>query len=946
VAISSGWEAWIDIAGQSRHSGRPAQRLTDRISERRTLDRLIGAVRAGESRVLVLRGEPGIGKTALLDYASSRAANCRVRHMAGVQSEMELAFSGLHQLLAPMLDHLESLPGPQRDALRTTLGLSDEPAPNRLLVGLAVLGLLSDAAGERPLICLVDDVQWLDQASAQVLGFVARRLGAEPIGLVFAARVPGEELAGLPELVVDSLGEKDARTLLDSVLPGSLDARVRDQIVAETGGNPLALLELPRAFSPTELAGGFALPEAVPVTSRIEEGFERRLETLPAQTRLLLRLAAADPTGDSSLLWRAARRLGIPVHATVPAAEAGLVEFGVQVRFQHPLVRSAAYQSASARERREAHNALAEATNPAADPDRRAWHRAAAVTGPDEEVAAELERSADRARARGGLAAAAAFLKRAGTLTADPARRAGRMLAAAEASARAGAFAAALDLLAAAESGLLDELQSARLDLIRGQVAFTSGRGSDAAPLLLEAAKRLRPINLELAREVYLDAWSAANFAEHLAGAIGDLEEVSLAAQALSPPAHPARPADLLLDGLVLLITDGPAAAAPTLRQASSAFASADTPAEVALRWGWLATTANETLWDYDGWRVTARQAQLARDVGALEQLPFLLNVMSMNAVLSGDSATAAALIAEVDTVFEATGSPIPPYAAVMLASFQGREAEASRLIQSTIEETAAGQQGSGATWAYWSAAVLCNGLGRYEEALAAARQASEHGHVYVSVWVLPELIEAAVRTGNTHLAEEALDRLAEFTQAGGTDDGLGIEARSRALLSPAESAEAHYREAISRLTHARRRPELARAHLLFGEWLRRERRRGEAREQLRTACEMLDAMGMEAFAERARRELQAAGEIDARRPAARARGGPPGGWEMLTAQEAQAARLALAGLSNPEIGARLFISARTVQYHLSKVFTKLGISSRTELHRVLPGGQDFGATD
>jgi len=890
-----------------------------------------------------LRGDPGVGKTALLDYLGGRATGCRVEHTAGVQSEMELAFSGLHQLLGPMLDRVESLPAPQRDALRTTFGLSNGSVPDRFLVGLAVLGLLSDVAGERPLVCLVDDVQWLDQASAQVLGFVARRLAAEPLGLVFATRVLGEELAGLPELVVDSLREEDARTLLDSVLPGSLDVRVRDQIVAETQGNPLALLELPRAFSPAELAGGFGLPEAIPLAGRIEESFQRRLESLPAQTRRLLRLAAADPTGDSSLLWRAAGRLGIPVHATAPATEAGLVEFGERVRFRHPLVRSAAYLSASVRERQEAHGALAEATDPAADPDRRAWHRAAAATGPDEEVAAELERSADRARARGGLAAAAAFLKRAAALTADPARRVGRTLAAAEASTRAGAFAEALDLLAAAELGPLDELQSARLDLLRGQVAFTSGRGSEAPPLLLKAAKRLEPLDLELAREVYLDAWSAANFAEHMAGAGGDLQEVSLAARALSPSAHPLYPAGVLLDGLTLLITDGPSAAAPALRQAASAFASADTPVKDVLRWGWLATTANETLWDYGGWRATARQVQLARDEGALDQLPFLLNVMAMDAVLSGNFTAASSLVAEVDTVFEATGSPIVPYAAVMLASLRG-EARAASLIQSTIEETAAGGPGSGATWAYWAASVLGNGLGRHQEALAAARQASEHGHVYVSVWVLPELIEAAVRSKSTRTAEEALDRLAETTQAGGTEDGLGIEARSRALLSAADAAEGHYREAISRLGRAQRRPELARAHLLYGEWLRRERRRGEAREQLRTASDMLDTIGMEAFAERARRELRATGETVAKRPAAGARGSATSAREVLTAQEAQVARLALDGLSNPEVGARLFISARTVQYHLSNVFAKLGISSRVELYRVLPDGWESGA--
>ncbi len=732
------------MATNSRLRGRGTG-LTDRRAECGLLDQLVSAVRAGESRVLVLRGEPGVGKTALLDYLAGRASGCRVVRAAGVQSEMELAFAGLHQLLAQMLDHLEELPVPQRDALRIAFGLSAGPAPDRFLVGLAVLGLVSEAAGERPLICLVDDQQWLDRASAQALGFVARRLAAEPVGLVFAARVRGDDVAGLPELVVEGLSAGHARALLSSALAGSLDAQVRDQIVAETRGNPLALLELPRGLTPGELAGGFGLPGARPLDVRIEDSFRRQLEALPGPTRRLLQLAGADPSGDVLLVWRAAGRLGIPVQAGAPAAEAGLAEFGARVRFRHPLLRSAAYRSASLRERQEAHGALAEATDPAADPDRRAWHRAAAAAGPDETVAAELERSAGRAQARGGLAAAAAFLERAGLLTADPSRRAGRTLAAAQANLQAGAFDKALELLGTAEAGPLDELQSVRVDLLRGQLAFAQGLGRDAPPLLLKAATRLEPLDPGLARETYLEAWHAAMFAGHLAGA-GDLAEVSRAARALPPPAHPPRPVDLLLDGLALLVTDGLAAAVPTLRQAASAFASPDIPQEEVLRWGWMARDADNRLWDHDNRSVTVRQVQLARDVGALQQLPFLLNRMAQDAVWSGDIAAAASLIAEADAVSEATGSRIAPFAAMMLASFRGREAEAAPLIQSAIEEAAAGGQGVAVTWAHWVAAVLYNGLSRYQEALAAAWQASEHAHVDVSVWALPELIEAAGR--------------------------------------------------------------------------------------------------------------------------------------------------------------------------------------------------------
>jgi DNA-binding CsgD family transcriptional regulator len=785
----------------------------------------------------------------------------------------------------------------------------------------------------------VEDQQWLDRASAQALGFVARRLGADAVGLVFTARVRGDDLAGLPELVVEGLPADHARALLDAVLPGSLDARVRDQIVAETRGNPLALLELPRGLTPGELAGGFGLPGAVPLDARIEDSFGRQLAALPEQTRQLVQLAAADPSGDASLVWRAAGRLGISVQAGRPAVAAGLAEFAGRVRFRHPLARSAAYWSASVEDRQQMHAALAAATDAAADPDRRAWHRAAAAAGPDEQVAAELEESAGRAQARGGLAAAAAFLERAVLLTADPGRRAGRTLAAAQASVQAGAFDRALELLAAEEAGPLDELQSARADLLRGQVAFAAGLGS-AAPLLLKAARRLEPLNLDLTRETYLDAWHAAMFAGHLAvGA--DLVEVSRAARALPPPTDPPRPADLLLDGLARLVTDGPAVAAPTLRQAVSAFARGEIPVEHELRWGWMAAVAGAALRDHDRWRMTARQVQLAREAGALRQLPLLLSLMAVDAVWKGDFAAATSLIAEYDAVCEATGSRIAPHAALLLASFRGRDAEAAQLIQAAPEEAAARSQGFAVTYAHRAAAILYNGLSRYQEALAAARQATDHAHIYASVWVLPELIEAAARTGEMRLAADALDRLAGWTRAGGYEFGLGIEARARALLTEGEAAEGYYREAIDRLGRTPGRPELARAHLLYGEWLRRERRRGEAREQLRTACQLLDAIGMEAFAARARHELAAAGGTTRPAAARPARTLPGPGSEPLTAQETQVARLARDGLSNPEIGARLFISARTVKYHLSKVFTKLGISSRGQLHRVLPADPD-----
>jgi DNA-binding CsgD family transcriptional regulator len=922
----------------------PAE-LRGRRPEARALAGLVTTVRSGQSQVLVVRGEPGVGKTALLDYLAAQAQGCRVVRVSGVQSEMEFAFAGLHQLLAPMLGALEQLPGPQAEALRTVFGISAGPAPDRFLVALAVLSLLAEVAADQPLVCVIDDEQWLDQASAQALGFAARRLAADPVALVFGARVPGAELEGLPELAVTGLAEGDARELLAAALPGPLDPRVRDQVVAEAGGNPLALLELPRGMTAAELAGGFGLPGPVPLarpvslTGRIEDSFRRQLDALPAPGRQLLLLAAADPSGDLALVLRAAGRLGLPAQeAAELAAEAGLAEFGAGVRFRHPLIRSVAYQSAPAAERRQAHAVLAEATDPAADPDRRAWHRAQAANGPDEDVAAELAASAGRAQARGGLAAAAAFLERSVRLTADPARRGARAVAAAQASLQAGAFGKALGLLVMAEAEPLDELQGALVDLLRGQAAFASGMGGDAPPLLLKAAARLEPLNPGLARETYLNAWGAAVFAGRPAGA-GDLLDVCRAARAAPRPGDPPRPADLLLDGLALVGTDGRAAAAPVLRQAAVAFTSADTPVEERLRWAWLATTASVYLWDFDSYRViSARVTQLARDVGALDQLPIDLQAEATGATWCGDFPTVAALIAEARLVTEATGTLMAPFSAIYLAALRGRESEAVPLLEANFAAATAGGQGIAVSWVRWATAILYNGLGRYADAAEAAEHASHDVPEYIlSSLALPELIEAAARTGNARLAADAVGRLAEATQPSGTDWGLGVEARSRALVSRGQAAEDLYREAIERLGRTPLRPDLARAHLLYGEWLRRENRRTDAREQLRTAHELLSDIGMEAFAERARRELAATGETARRRTP---RAASPARQE-LTAQEAQVAQLARDGLSNPEIGARLFISAHTVQYHLGKVFAKLGITSRGQLHRALPGAPD-----
>jgi DNA-binding CsgD family transcriptional regulator len=913
------------FAADERHGA-----LRGRTSECGLLDGLLADVRRGEGRSLVLRGEAGIGKTALLRYLIESASDVTVLRAAGVESEMELAYASLHQLCGPILSRLAGLPDPQREALEIVFGLSAGAPPDRFLVGLAVLSLLSEVAEERPLLCVVDDAQWLDQASALTLAFVARRLRAEPVGIVFAAREPGQELQQISGLEVRGLRNGDAGALLGTAVRFVLDGRVRERIIAETRGNPLALLELPRGLTATQLSVGFGLLDTQALPGRIEESFIRRLETLSDGARRLLLVAAAEPIGDPLLLWRAADQLGIGPGAADQAESEGLVAIGDRVIFRHPLVRSAVYRSATVDDLSAVHLALAEATDREVDPDRRAWHLAAATRGPDEEVAAELERSAGRAEARGGVAAAAAFLKRSVALTLDRGRRARRAIAAAQAHLQAGAFEAALRLLAVAEEGRLDELGRAQVELLRGQIEFASSLGGEAPALLLNVAKRFEPLDPGLARETYLDAWAAAMYAGRYLRA-ESLDGVSRAALSAPRPTSGPRPSDLLLDGFCVLATEGRTASAPKLRQAVSVFTQGEIDVADEPRWGLLAAVAAIMLWDWKNWyAINARQARLAREAGLLSVAPTFLHGLGVNMIWLGDFATAGSLIAEGDAIAEATGTRYAHYGTVFLAGLRGNEAEASALIEAEVKNASAAGQGLGIQWCHWVSALLNNGSGRYEQALSDAQQAAEEApELFLSMWALPELIEAAARTGKTQVAGAALERLVEPASIGDSDWGSGVLARSRALLSEGEAAEGSYREAIERLSRTQLRPELARAHLLFGEWLRRENRRVDARAQLRTAHELFITIGMEAFAERARTELQATGEhVRARAPEAR---------DDLTAQERQIAELARDGLSNPEIGARLFLSPRTVEWHLRHVFSKLGIKSRRELANALP---------
>jgi DNA-binding CsgD family transcriptional regulator len=904
--------------------------LRNRRDECDVLGRLLDSVRAGESRVLVVRGEAGVGKSTLLQHVFERTPGIRVERAAGVESELELAFAGLHQLCGSMLDRAERLPGPQRTALRAALGLSSGSAPDPFLVGLAVLGLLGEVARGCPLACVIDDAQWLDRASAQALTFAARRLDATPVAMVFAVRTPSRllELDGLPELVVSGLPDHDARVLLRTAIPGPIDERVRDRLIAEARGNPLALLELSRSLSSTELAGGYGLPAARSLIGRVEGSYLQPLGSLPRQTRRLLLIAAAEHGGDSVVVWRAADRLGIGVDAARPAGAAGLIEIGERVRFRHPLVRSAIYWAASVDERRKAHHALAEVTDAVADPDGRAWHAAHATQAPDEAVAAELERAAHRARTRGGSAAGAAFLERAMELTAEPGRRAERALAAAAAMHDAAASDAALKLLSIVEAGPVNPHRSARADLLRAQITFAA-RGDDAPTLLLKAARQLEPLDVGLARQTYLDAISAALFAGPLAGE-ASVREIAKVARTASRPAGQPRPSDLLLDGMVARFDEGYAAAAPLLKRGLSAFRTEPQSPENRVHLLWLASTTAADLWDDEAWDVLAADhVRLARDTGTLSSLPLALSQYSAVQMFAGHSAAATSALAELQTVITATGSRIVPDAALLQAALQGRETEAAALAETLHREVLSRGQGVLLAVVARAKALLWNSMGQWGEAVAAVSAVgADAPELGAPTWgALVELVEAAARNGQPDRAAAAFRKLIEPTDASGTEWALGLQARCRALVADHHSArEADYREAVDRLGGTRMRVELARSHLLHGEWLRREHRRQDARYHLRTAHEMFADMGMSGFAWRAQRELRATGEHPRQRKAERG--------SELTAQEAQIVRLVREDLSNSEIGARLFLSRRTVEWHLSNVFAKLGITSRKQLRQ------------
>ncbi|OBF13674.1 LuxR family transcriptional regulator [Mycobacterium sp. ACS4331] len=918
-----------------------AQHLHGRATETAALRDVIASARAGRSHVLVLRGEAGVGKTALLNALLDEAEGLRCVQVSGVESDMELAYAGLHQLCVPLMDHADDLAPPQRDALSVAFGRGVGAPPERFLVGLAVLSLLAAAVRDQPLLCVVDDAQWLDQVSLQTLGFVARRLMAEPVALVFAVRTQGAEtLAGLPELPIRGLSDADARNLLDRAMIGVIDPSVRDRIVAETRGNPLALLEAPHTYSAAELASGFGPLGSPASPNRIEESYVRRIEALPAATRRLLLLAAAEPVGDSALFLRAAALLDIAVDALSPAESAGVIEFGPRMRFHHPLMRSAAYRAADVADRRAIHAALAAATDASADPDRRAWHAANSVAGSDDSVAAELEASAARAQRRGGIAAAATFLERAAVLTADQDLRGSRALAAAEAKRDAAALASAYEMLAIAESCPLSALQRGRVARLRAQMEFVGSRSGvggapsvgDTAGMLLESAKQLEDVDPLAARESYLEAFAALMYAGRLGEPAGLRNAAEAARSALAHTSELPRAVDVLFRGMIERITGGARGGSDHLRTALDAMVElAETEPGQTLRWmvpafPILQESAAHELWDENVVDLlSAAIVKRARETGALAGLPQALVYRAGLHLLLGELSTATTLIAEADAITRATAPSGPVrYHSLVITAWRGAAGEAVQLIDAASADGAARGEGRLLGLSGYATAVLYNGLGRYEEAFAAARAVCEYEDLGFYSWALHELVDSAAHIGERDAAQRAIEDIEERAGASGTPWGLGAMASARALLADNDDADLLFTEALDHLCRSRVVVHQARTHLAYGEWLRRVNRRGDARRHLNEAHEKFTRMGAQAYADRARRELIAVGDRVRKKPLATG--------DHLTAQEAQIARLAADGLTNQEIGAQLFISVHTVEWHLRKVFVKLGITSRRAL--------------
>lgn len=903
--------------------------LIGRARQQRRITDLIDAARRGRSGVLTIRGEAGIGKTALLLDAAAQCADFRILHISGAESEMELAYAAVQQLCAPLIDLFGSLPEPQERALRVAVGIGTGDPPDRLLVGLAVLTLLGEAGRVRPTLCVVDDAQWVDAASLQALAIVARRIHVDSVAMLFAARDRGadRELSGLPELFVNGLDDDDAAALLAASVPGRISDRMREMIILEAAGNPLALQELHDALTPEALAGGDGVVGLMSRADRIEHTYGVRFRALPEDTRTLLLLAAADQAGRPDWFWTAAADLGVGGEAVFEAEEAELITFNdKRIHFRHPLMRAAVYRSAAVHERQRVHAALAGAVDDPAAEDCRTWHLAHAASLPDEHVAGELERSAQRAYARGGVAASASFLAHAARLTPDRARRAERALAAAQANLDAGAPSGAARLLSVAERATDSDVLKARTELVRAKISFASNRRGDAAPLLLAAAKRLEPFDPRVARETYLEAVTAAVLAGRLAhGQNHSALAVAEAARQAPPAASPPRAVDLLLDGLVVRLAEGLVAAAPLLKGALAQYVREENEGTADPRWHDITHRVCLDLLDQETYNfLVVRQVERLRSAGALTVLGLALQTHAAVCIGAGNFDQAATLLNESDGIIAATGNPLPNSVRTYLLAWRGEEQHCRELMQTTIEHARSRGEGFDITGVHYAAATLHNGLGQYEEALAAGVSGTRHDDLGMRGVLLVELIEAAVRCGEMSVARDALVRLKEQTDVSGTPTALGMAARSTALVSDGPAAEDGYREALLHLERSPRFVLLPRTHLIYGEWLRRAKRKGDARVQLRLAYDMFTQMGAEGFAQRARRELRATGEVLLSRSKSTG--------TRLTAQEGQIASLARHGYTNAEIAGQLFISPRTVEWHLGRIFAKLGVTSRREL--------------
>ncbi|WP_051450853.1 LuxR C-terminal-related transcriptional regulator [Actinospica robiniae] len=912
-----------------------ADPLLGRFAEREAIAGLLEAMRDGLGGALVFVGEAGIGKTRLLDYAAAqaRAAQVELTRLVGVEAEQPLGYGALHRLLRPHLHRIDRLPPRQRDALNTAFGLADAAPLDRHLVGLATLTLLSGVALELPLLCLIDDVHWLDRESAETLAFVARRLQADSLGLIFAART-GIEARGLfdamTSLRVDGLPVADARELLALATPGHLDAAVADRIVAGTGGNPLALIELGAQLNAEQLAGVVPMPDPLPVSRLLEAHFQQAVAALPPDTRTLLLLIAAAPTDDPTVIWHAAGVLGLSARAAAAAVEAGVLDRAAAPGFRHPLIRSSVYAAASGDERRRIHAALATATDPTRMPDRRAWHRAAAALGADDAAAADLDAASDWARARGGYSAQALFLSKAAELTTEPTERAGRYLAAAEAHLASGDHAAVQPLLDLAAPALNRPAARARALRIRASAELFNTRSDRVAAMMLDAVAELGDADIRMTWELLYEAVHAAVIARDPMYRTTLAEVADAVTAAPRDPDAPAWSPDPLIEALAVRAAHGYERSVSSIQAALAGLRASPELHDRATPFCVLVSLAATDVWDIDAnIEIISRLAAVNRSQGALYDLSLCVSDFAYTQIWNGRLNAAEALYAEADDYARAIGLTVQgDLNKGLLYAWMGREAEVRATVATM--DAVADTYGLGMLrqLALQALCILDLGLGRYGEAKRHALLAYEEDAPSQGNLMLPLLVEAAVRAGDRHTAARALTRLEERAQSAGTPWALGMLARCRALMDEGDDAEAWYQESIDLFAKVPLAAEQARSRLLFGEWLRRRRRRVEARTQLRSAYESFDAWGASLFAERARTELLATGETARRRV--------PGAGSDLTPQERQVALLAVSGLTNAEIASRLFITTSTVEFHLNKVFRKLGITSRRRIAAAL----------